>query len=423
MDEKPVVTVFLRNRGEILLLHRSDDVGSYPGQWAAVAGHVENSSAESAHREIREETGITGDALDRVRTGEPFTVEDADLGTAWEVNPFLFACDTRSVELNWESTTAEWTSPTAILDRETVPRLWTSYDSVRPTVETIRTDTAHGSTYLSIRALEVLRDEAGIVTREEAENSTQAERIVDCAQTLLEARPAMSVLANRINRVMSAADGDPAVVEDRAHQAIDRAVNADTEAARHASDHLGGRVATLSRSETVLEALERASPEAVLLPESRPGREGVTVSELLADETEVTLTTDAAFAQQLHSWEADTLVSGADAILADGRVVNKVGTRAAAIAASHEGITALVVAARDKVSPTAEVDLEERPPTELYDGNTPLTIANPTFDVTPAACVDTVITENGDADTASVRNIAGEHRTRTGWSDAWDSAD
>ena len=40
MDESHVVC-FLRNRGEVLLLRRSDQAGSYAGRWNAVAGHVE----------------------------------------------------------------------------------------------------------------------------------------------------------------------------------------------------------------------------------------------------------------------------------------------------------------------------------------------------------------------------------------------
>jgi len=44
MDERAVVTCFLRNDGEVLLLCRSDAVGSYRGQWGGVAGHVAEAS-------------------------------------------------------------------------------------------------------------------------------------------------------------------------------------------------------------------------------------------------------------------------------------------------------------------------------------------------------------------------------------------
>ena len=40
METRPVVTCFLRSEAEVLLLRRSDAVGSYRGQWGGVAGHV-----------------------------------------------------------------------------------------------------------------------------------------------------------------------------------------------------------------------------------------------------------------------------------------------------------------------------------------------------------------------------------------------
>jgi hypothetical protein len=51
----------------------------------------------------------------------------------------------------------------------------------------------------------------------------------------------------------------------------------------------------------------------------------------------VTVHTDAAVAHVLATHDVDAVVVGADAVLSDGRVVNKTGTRAAAIAAANEG--------------------------------------------------------------------------------------
>lgn len=66
MNETHVVTCFLRYRGEVLLLHRSDAVGSYAGQWGAVAGHAEGDPDGAAREEIAEETGLD-DAVSFVR--------------------------------------------------------------------------------------------------------------------------------------------------------------------------------------------------------------------------------------------------------------------------------------------------------------------------------------------------------------------
>lgn len=431
MNEIPVVTVFLRNGGDVLLLRRSDAVGSYAGTWGGVAGHVADDQGRdrtpeaAARAEIREETGLQEVDVSLVRAGEPFPVDDADRGDRWVVTPFLFESGSRSVATNEETTAYEWVPPTEILRRETVPSLWTSYDHVRPRVDTVREDRERGSAWLSLRALEVLRDEAALAAagRPADERETREaggddwEALAALARDLLAARPSMAVVANRVDRAMDGASErrTPGSVETAASEGINRALAADDEAATNAADRLPDRVATLSRSGTVMAAIERADPAAVLVAESRPGREGVGVAEALASETvDVTLTTDAAFPFEIVVWAAEALVVGADRILPDGRVLNKVGTRAAAVAAPA-GCPCYVVAAGDKVATDDAVVLEARDEREVYDGDEPIDVANPTFDVTPAEAIDAVITESGALDDEGIAALADEHRERANW--------
>ncbi|MBX0322873.1 NUDIX domain-containing protein [Halomicroarcula sp. F13] len=436
MDERAVVTAFLRNDGEVLLRRRSDAVGSYRGRWGGVAGHVVDDERERERRdpetaawaEIAEETGLAG-ASTLVTGGDPFPVEDADRDIRWLVHPFLFDCDSRAVETNEETTATAWVHPPEILRRETVPRLWTSYDRVRPRVATVRDDRTHGSAWLSLRALETLRDEAALAAEGRADELESADRdgddwtgLASLARRLRDTRPSMAVLATRVDRVMSTASDDrtPAAVETAARRAIERAVDADRRAAERAAETLPGRVATLSRSGTVTAAIRAADPDAVLVAESRPGGEGVGVAESLADGTAVTLTTDAAFAFELADWDADAVLVGADRVLPDGRVVNKVGTRTAALAAAAAGADCLVVASSDKVATTADYDLEPRDAAEVYDGDADLTVANPTFDVTPAAAVTAVVTERGRLDADEVGAVAATHREWAAWDEEGD---
>jgi hypothetical protein len=155
--------------------------------------YVEESPEAAARQEIRKETGLSSESIALVCKGEPFTVEDSDLTIQWTVHPCLFDCETRDIE--------------------TVPNLWKSYDRVRPTVETIAEDSEHGSAWLSIRALEVLRDEAALSVRAADDGSA----IAAVADELLDARPSMTVIENRINRVMADSDQRPEAVETRAN--------------------------------------------------------------------------------------------------------------------------------------------------------------------------------------------------------------
>jgi len=430
LDETHVVTVFLRHDADVLLLRRSDTVGSYAGLWGAVAGHAEGDPAAAARTEIREETGLDPEAdAALVRRGASFDVVDADRGTRWVVHPFLFDCARRAVEPNYETSAYEWVAPPAILRRQTVPDLWQSYDRVRPAPESIRDDREHGSAWLSVRALEALRDEAALAV----EGDGSWAELESVARELVAARPTMTVVVTRVDRAMAvavddAADGDdptPAALETAATDGIERALAADAEAAAAAAEVLPPRVATLSRSGTVTAALEQAGPETVLVVESRPGREGVGTAEHLAEATDarVTLTTDAAMADRLVGERVDALVVGADAILPDGRVVNKTGTRGAAVAAARAGIDCYAVAASDKIAASGgrgensvlAFDPEERDPAAVYDGDADIAVANPTFDATPADCVTAVVTERGRLGLADVRAVATEHRELAAW--------
>ncbi|WP_306054182.1 NUDIX domain-containing protein [Natronococcus wangiae] len=430
-----VVTAFLRNRGEVLLLRRSDAVGTYAGQWGGVSGFAEGNPDEQVRREIREETGLE-DGVSFVRSGRPVEFADADLEREWVVHPSLFDCENRDVDLSEEHDALEWVPPTEILDpesdRETVPKLWTAYERVAPTVRSIAADDERGAAYLSIRALEVLRDRAGLLVAERAEygDDPEGERdeLAELAGRLLEARPSMAVLRNRVNRAMADAGGDSAdedraptgapTVLESALAGIDRALEADEEAAGTAADLLEGSIATLSRSGTVLEALRDDSPSRVFVAESRPAREGVAVAEELADECSVTLHTDAAAAHVLASEDVDRVAVGADAIRPDGAVVNKTGTRALAIAAAREGVPVTVVAATDKISTREEVNLESGDRSAVYDGEAGIDVVNPTFDVTPADCVTEVATERGRLEAEDVADVAEELRALEGWRDA-----
>lgn len=349
MEETAVVTCFLRHEGEVLLLRRSSAVGSSAGQWGGVAGHADGDPNVAARREIAEETGLQRN-ITFIRRGEPFTVPDEQFGTLWRVHPFLFEAATRAIETNWETSEYEWVHPTEILRRETVPNLWQSYDRVRPDVETIATDSDHGSAWLSIRALEVLRDEAGILAWGDRQGDWAA--MTETARDLRDVRPSMPVIANRVNRVMARAPSRADGVEPVARSVLESSREADREAATVAGDRLPEQVATLSRSGTVRATVDHSMPDSVLIAESRPGSEGRAVAEELADECAVTLTSGAGFPWAIHDWGADVVVVGADAIYPGGVSATRSGREARHLQPPTRVLTVLSWRPQTKSVPT-----------------------------------------------------------------------
>lgn len=423
MSVTPVVTVFLRNRGEVLLLRRSGDVGSYPNQWGAVAGHVDHDDPRaSALAEIEEETGLSEHDVQFVRAGPSFDVEDEERGTNWIVHPFLFDAATRDVDLNWETEEAEWAAPTVLLRRDTVPELWTSYRRVAPSIVSLTQDTSHGSAYLSLRALEVLRDRAGLLSTTDIPDVEDARaRLIDTTQRLLDARPSMAAVTNRIHRVMHASRPElaPAAVEVNAHEAIGQALDADADTARRTADQIAGeRVLTLSRSGTVLEALQAAEPApSVVVAESRPGGEGIGVAETLAnDGLEVTLIPDAALASIIRAADVERVLVGADTLGPSGTVINKVGTRSVALAARRENVPFTVACATDKISVDNRFSNEEADPRTVYDGPAPLHVSAPRFDETPPDLVTGgIVSDRGTHSPDEIEALAEELASLRAW--------
>jgi ribose 1,5-bisphosphate isomerase len=100
----------------------------------------------------------------------------------------------------------------------------------------------------------------------------------------------------------------------------------------------------------------------------------------------------------------DKVVVGADAIAANGAVVNKIGTSMVALAAHEARVLFFVAAETYKFSPETMfgelVLIEERKATEvvpskILKGYRKITVRNPSFDVTPAEYVDLIVTERG----------------------------
>jgi len=120
-----VVTCFLRRGGHVLVLKRSQRVGTHRGLWAGVSGYVEmgEQPRETAFKELQEEVSARIGQLRLVREARPITFEDPPSGKVWTVHPFLFDDLGVDVHTDWEHSEHRWVTPEELDTLETVPRL------------------------------------------------------------------------------------------------------------------------------------------------------------------------------------------------------------------------------------------------------------------------------------------------------------
>ena len=132
MEDRYVVTCFLEHDGKVLILRRSEKVGTYRGRWAGVSGYIETSADEQALTEIREETQLVSTDVELIKKGDPLEVVDDETGIRWHVHPYLFrVADPGKVVIDWEHTEAKWIDPGDLGRYETVPALGEALGSVR----------------------------------------------------------------------------------------------------------------------------------------------------------------------------------------------------------------------------------------------------------------------------------------------------
>jgi methylthioribose-1-phosphate isomerase len=145
-------------------------------------------------------------------------------------------------------------------------------------------------------------------------------------------------------------------------------------------------------------AFEAGRVEHVWVGETRPLLQGarLTAWELERLGIPHAVIPDGAAASFMARGDVDLVVTGADRIAANGDVANKIGTYSLAVLAAHHELPLIVVAPTSTLDPGAAtgaaIPIEERDPAEV---TARFPARNPAFDVTPAALVAAIVTEQG----------------------------
>lgn len=154
-------------------------------------------------------------------------------------------------------------------------------------------------------------------------------------------------------------------------------------------------------------AAEQGRRVHVFADETRPLLQGsrLTAWELTEAGIDVTVLADGMAASLMRDGAVDLVIVGADRIAANGDVANKIGTYALALAARHHDIPFYVAAPTSTIDPAtpggSDIAIEHRDGNELREWNGAIvmppnaSVYNPSFDVTPAALITAIITDQG----------------------------
>ncbi len=131
------------------------------------------------------------------------------------------------------------------------------------------------------------------------------------------------------------------------------------------------RLVTLSNSKTVTEVLKRLNEQRkifTMIGESRPKFEGrIMAKELLKHKIKVEIVPDAVLPNAVE--KSDAAIIGADIVLSNGDVVNKIGSRSLAIACKYFQKPFYVLATEDKFSNKKKYYPEKRNENEIWNHN------------------------------------------------------
>ncbi len=276
-------------------------------------------------------------------------------------------------------------------------------------IEGILRDQEHGAAFLAREALVAMKLAADESEADEADSFLK--EMASLGVRLVKLRPSMSApICNGIVRVVDEiwqagiSTEDVRELKEIVCRAMDRLLEASEENVRKTVVEASriiperGTVLTHSYSETCLQALSacREKLVKVFVTESRPLFEGRVVAESLRKSgLDVTLLTDAEAGHFMR--EVQVVLVGADTVLSDGSVVNKMGTYLIALAAKDHAVPFHVACDTWKFRIEAGTpELEEKSASEVVEESLKIKARNVYFDVTPPRLITSILTEDGE---------------------------
>ena len=238
-------------------------------------------------------------------------------------------------------------------------------------------------------------------------------KMIEAARLLISTRPTAVSLPNAVRAVMrykgDSVDEAKANIKELADGFILNSESAVLKIGEIGAHRIrdGDTIMTHCNSSAAISIMAAAHRDgkniSVIVTESRPRWQGhLTIRQL--DETGIKTSLIVDSAVRYFMKEVDLVVMGADAVTANGSVINKIGTSQLALAA-HEARKNVIIAAETyKFSPKSLlgelIEIEERNSSEVIADEklrefSNVSVKNPAFDVTPREYIDLICTEVG----------------------------
>lgn len=271
-------------------------------------------------------------------------------------------------------------------------------------IDQIRTDKVHGADWLSNGAISII---ATASNKEPAKTVDELHEILwGYAIELAGCRPSMAPLVNKLGILFTQLDGIDDIREYRARATeitgtiLEDSVNSKVQMINHLEtvEPEMDSVFTYSYSSTVKMAILSLGVENVIVTESRPGNEGITLAKELAEEG-VNVLTGVDGMVHMYMSAADVVLVGADSVQHNGSFINKVGTKMLGYAAKDHNKPFYVLCDTMKFNVLnylgQDIQLEEMEPEEVVQPSENMRVRNFYFEIIPPELVSAVITEEG----------------------------
>ncbi len=280
---------------------------------------------------------------------------------------------------------------------------------VEEQTERLKADREHGASELALWAVEIMKN--FVCSGDFRDATALIAEMKSIAQQIKTSRPSMAApLGNTVDEFLGRAEeialsggGIAEAIQKcsiAADSLIEKLKKLPLMVARNFGSVLGEKttVMTHSYSSTCLKTFSMHAKmiDKIFVCESRPGFEGRQTAEKLKDAgLKVVLITDAEAGFFIK--EVDMVVVGADCVLENGDVINKMGTYLLALAAKDCGKKFYVLCDRYKFLKAEEnFGFEEKVPQEIWQAPPGIIVRNIYFDSTPAPLITKIITEKSD---------------------------